>query len=53
MSKINKCRALKNSNLKNLLSLGNQSLQEFSSKKNLNIPSGKLNLVMCGHCRLS
>ncbi len=53
MSKINKCRACKNSNLKNLLSLGNQSFTGiFPSKKNLNIPSGKLNLVMCGHCRL-
>jgi hypothetical protein len=53
MSKINKCRACKKSNLKNLFSLGNQNFTGiFPIKKNLNVPSGKLNLVMCGDCRL-
>ena len=46
-------RACKKSNLRNLISLGNQSFTGiFPSQKNLSVPSGHLNLVMCSYCRL-
>lgn len=53
IKKITHCRSCNTKKLRHLFSLGNLSFSGiFPSQKNLSVPKGPLNLVICHYCKL-